>query len=100
VVAELTGRNNEINIYRHLAAQSERVPKHPGSEHVPVLIDHFTVWGANGEHDVLVLPVVGPHLWDMFDEKLSAVRKSIKSLARQVSLGISFLHDHGIVHAS
>ena len=99
-MAELTGRNNELNVYRHLAAQSKQGRKHPGSEHVLVLLDHFTVCGANGEHDVLVLPVVGPHLGDMFDKKPSAVRTSIKSLVRQVALGTSFLHDHGVVHAS
>ena len=99
MVAELTGRNNEIDVYRHLAAQSKRGRKHPGSRHVLVLSDNFTVCGVNGKHDVLVFPVVGPHLEDMFDEELSAIRKSIKSLVRQVALGTSFLHDHGIVHA-
>ena len=95
-VAELTGRNNEIRVYRHLASQSGA---HPGSERVLALLDHFRVQGANGEHDVLVLQVVGPHLEAMFQEEPTAVQQLIKSLTHQVALGTSFLHHCGIVHA-
>jgi len=96
LVAELTGKNREINIYRHLASRSGT---HPGSEHVPTLLDHFKVQGVNGEHDVLVLQVTGPQLEDMFEYKSSAVERRIKSLTHQVALGLSFLHDCGVVHA-
>ena len=99
MVAELTGRSNEVSAYRHLAAQSKWVRKHPGSEHVLALLDHFTVWGVNGKHEVLVFPVVAPHLENMFDRDPSAIRNSIKSLIHQIALGISLLHEHGIVHA-
>jgi serine/threonine-protein kinase SRPK3 len=95
-VAELTGRNSEIQIYRHLASQSGT---HPGSERVIALLDHFRVQGANGEHDVLVLQVVGPHLEAMFHEDPTVIQQSIKSLTHQVALGTSFLHHCGVVHA-
>ena len=95
-MAELTGKNNEIKVYRHLASQSGT---HPGSERVIALLDHFRVQGPNGEHDVLVLQVVGPHLEAMFREEPTAVQQSIKSLAHQVALGTSFLHYCGVVHA-
>ena len=94
-MAELTGSNNEIKIYHHLASRSGA---HPGSDHVLTLLDHFKVQGPNGEHDVLVLQVTGPPIEDIFDER-TIFPKAIKSLAHQVALGISFLHDCGIVHS-
>ena len=72
---------------------------HPGSERVLALLDHFKVQGVNGEHDVLVTQVVGPHLEAMFNEDPIVIQKSIKSLMREVALGISFLHHCGVVHA-
>ena len=95
-VAELTGKNNEIKIYRHLASQTGT---HPGSERVLALLDDFRVQGVNGEHNVLVLQVVGPRLGAMFNEEPTVIQQSIKSLVHQVALGTSFLHHYGIVHA-
>ena len=95
-MAELTGRNNEIRIHRHLAS---RAGARPGSDHVLAPLDHLKVRGPNGEHDVLVSQVLGPHLEYMLDEEPSVFRQAIKSLARQIALGISFLHDCGVVHA-
>ena len=95
-MAELTNKNNEIKIHRNLVSQSVT---HPGSEHVLALLDHFKVQGVNGEHDVLVTQVVGPHLEAMFNEDPLVIQKSIKSLMREVALGISFLHHCGVVHA-
>ena len=95
-MAELTDKNNEIKIHRNLVSQSVT---HPGSEHVLALLDHFKVQGVNGEHDVLVTQVVGPHLEATFNEDPLVIQKSIKSLMREVALGISFLHHCGVVHA-
>jgi serine/threonine-protein kinase SRPK3 len=94
-VAKLTDRN-EIKIHRHLALHSQ---SHPGSERVLALLDHFKVQGVNGEHNVLVSQVVGPHLEAMSDEDPSVIQKTIKTLIHQVALGISFLHHCGVVHA-
>ena len=94
VVAALTGKSNEIKIYRHLASQSG--PPHPGSKYILTPLDEFRVRGVNGEHDVLVLPVLGPHLEDMLDENPHLIPR--KSLMRQIVLGVSFLHDCGVVH--
>jgi serine/threonine-protein kinase SRPK3 len=95
-VAELTGKNSEIKIHRHLASQSGI---HPGSDRILALLDHFKVQGVNGEHDVLVLQVIGPQLEAMFDEEPTAVQQAIKSLVHEVALGTSFLHECGVVHA-
>jgi serine/threonine-protein kinase SRPK3 len=95
-VAELTGKNSEIKIHHHLASQSGI---HPGSGRILALLDHFKVQGVNGEHDVLVLQVIGPQLAAMFDEEPIIIQQAIKSLVHQVALGISFLHECGVVHA-
>ena len=95
-VAELTDKNSEIKIHRHLTSRSGT---HPGSDRVLALLDHFKVQGANGEHDVLVLQVVGPHLETMFNDETPIIQQAIKSLVHQVALGTSFLHDCGVVHA-
>lgn len=95
-VAELTGTNNEIKIYRHLASKAGM---HPGSERVLALLDHFRVEGPNGEHDVLVSQVVGPELEAVFNDEPTVIQQSIKSLMHQVALGTSFLHHCGVVHA-
>jgi len=94
-VAGLTG-NNDLRIHHCLASRSGT---HPGSDRVIALLDHFQVQGPNGEHDVLVLQVVGPHLEDMLDEEPTVIQQAAKPLARQIALGISFLHDSGVVHA-
>ena len=96
VIAELTGRNNEIKIHNHLASRSGA---HPGFGRILAPLHHFRVQGPNGEHDVLVLQVLGPHIEDMFSYKPDVLRRAIKSLVQQVALGISFLHDCGVVHA-
>ncbi|KAF9780552.1 kinase-like domain-containing protein, partial [Thelephora terrestris] len=95
-VAELTGKNGEIKIHRHLVSQSVT---HPGSGRVLALLDHFRVQGVNGEHDVLVSQVVGPQLEAVFNDNPTVIQQSIKSLMHQVALGISFLHHCGVVHA-
>ena len=95
-MAELTGKNSEIEIHRHLAAQSGT---HPGSDRILTLLDHFKVQGTNGEHDVLVLQVIGPHLEAMFDDEPTVIQRTMNSLMHQVALGTSFLHNCGVVHA-
>jgi len=95
-VAELTGRNSEIKIHNHLVSQSGT---HPGSDHILALLDHFKVQGVNGEHDVLISQVVGPHLEAVFNDDPTVIQQMIKSLVHQIALGTSFLHDCGVIHA-
>ena len=52
----------------------------------------------NGEHDVLVFPVLGPHIGDMLLGDSGVIQHSIKTLVRQITLGVSFLRDCGVVH--
>ena len=95
-MAELAGKNNEIKILRHLASLSGT---HTESDRVLTLLDHFRVQGVNGEHDVLVFPVIGPNLYAIFESDPAVIQQAIKSVMHQVALGTSFLHDCGVVHA-
>ena len=96
VVAELIGRNNEVKIHRHLASRSGA---HPGSDRILAPLDRFQVQGPNGEHDVLVFPVLGPQLQDVYGYDPTVIHRAIKTIVHQVALGISFLHDCGVVYA-
>ena len=92
-MAQLTGKNNEIEIHRHLVSKSGT---HPESHRILTLLDHFRVQGVNGEHDVLVFPVIGPNLYAMSPD---VIQQAIKFIMHQVALGTSFLHHCGVVHA-
>jgi len=96
IISHLTGRNDEIRIHEHLASRSG---SHPGSDRVLALLDNFKVQGPNGEHDVLVLKVVGPRLSDMYCYDPSVICRVVQHLVHQITLGISFLHDCGVIHA-
>jgi len=86
-VAELTGRNNEINMHRYLASQSGT---HLGSDHVLAPLDHFRVHGMNGEHDVLVFRAVGPNLGAIFEEDPPLIRKiRLQSLTRGEGVNVA-----------
>lgn len=68
---------------------------HPGSGRALALLDRFEVQGPNGEHDVLALQVIGPHLGDMFKDDPDVIQTGIKSLApnRALSLFPPLLRD-------
>ena len=92
-MADRTGKNNEIKIHHHLASRSGT---HPGSAHVITILDHFQIQGPNGEHDVVVSQIVGPHLEAMsYDD---AVKEDRGSLVYQVMVGTSSLHHPGVAH--
>ena len=80
-MAELTGKNNEIEIYQHLASRSGA---HPGSGHVLTLLDYFKVEGVNGENDVLMFPVIGPHLEAMSDEEPAGIKSRWEHLSSKI----------------
>lgn len=67
---------------------------HPGKHHVLQLLDHFHHVGPNGNHVCLVFDVLGPHLGHQavkFERYRTPV-KAAKGIARQVLLGLDFLH--------
>ncbi|TDL18347.1 kinase-like protein [Rickenella mellea] len=99
VVADLAD-SNEIRILQHICDMS-RSTKHPGFDHVLGLLDHFKISGPNGNHDVLVLDVLGPspnELRDRHDDGEVFVWKHAKVISKEVSLGLDFLHKIGVMH--
>jgi serine/threonine-protein kinase SRPK3 len=63
-------------------------------------LDHFDISGPNGKHACLVFPVLGINLWDLLDQyapeglRLPVVR----SLARQLLQGVSYMHSKAVIH--
>lgn len=74
---------------------------HEGRNYVLHVLDTFKHKGPNGEHVCLVFDVLGHHLdfqtAKYEDEKLPV--KTVKVLARQLLLGLDFLHrECGVIH--
>lgn len=100
VVSNSHGRDksNEIATLEHLRAAKN---DHPGSEYVLGLLDHFDVSGPNGVHDVLVFEIVGPGpdcLREGNGKGETFVWQRSRLICKQITLGIAFLHERGIVH--
>jgi serine/threonine-protein kinase SRPK3 len=74
---------------------------HEGRHYVLPVLDEFTHKGPNGEYVCLVFDVMGYHLGHQvfhFKTKRLPV-KGVKSTARQILLGLDFLHiECGIIH--
>ncbi|TWU72628.1 hypothetical protein ED733_000214 [Metarhizium rileyi] len=78
-----------------------RDSSHEGRFHVLHLLGHFNHRGPNGDHVCLVFDVLGHHLYFQAvkyeDGKLPV--KAVKKMARQLLLGLDFLHrECGIIH--
>ena len=95
IIADPTYGNNEAKIHHILASQPRT---HPGSDHVLTPLGQFQVHGPNGEHVVLVFEVIGPQLSLLHSDRPHIPRRAIKPLTYQIALGISFLHNCGVVH--
>lgn len=82
-------------------SEASRQSSHGGSAHVLHLLDKFKHRGPNGEHVCLVFDVLGHHLDFQTaryeDGKLPV--KAVKIIARQLLLGLDYLHrECGIIH--
>jgi serine/threonine-protein kinase SRPK3 len=78
-----------------------RKSDHGGRHHVLPLLDQFKHEGPNGQHVCFVFDVLGHHL-DFQTAKYEDGRlplKAVKIIARQLLLGLDFLHrECGIIH--
>jgi serine/threonine-protein kinase SRPK3 len=74
---------------------------HGGRHYVLPLLDQFEHEGPNGQHVCFVFDVLGHHL-DFLTAKYKYGRlplKAVRTLARQLLLGLDFLHKEcGIIH--
>jgi serine/threonine-protein kinase SRPK3 len=94
VVARLTGDNGEAAVLKRLAS---RPRDHPGASHIVQLHDYFHIQGPNGTHQVLVMDIL------LLSHKLRLrapdfLKKQLRSVCHQLLLGLSHLHQEGIVH--
>ncbi|KAI1841171.1 hypothetical protein JX266_012638 [Neoarthrinium moseri] len=64
------------------------------ASHLQLPREHFWIEGINGRHLALVLPLFGPRLSTI----RTAEPATIKKLLLQASLGLQFLHHHGVGH--
>lgn len=74
---------------------------HPGRSHVISFLDHFEHSGPNGTHVCMVFEVLGENLLGLIRrcEDRGVPTRVCKQIAKQVLLGLDFLHNHcGIIH--
>lgn len=78
---------------------------HEGKVHIQQLLDHFEHIGSNGTHQILVLEPMGRNLadWlqlqDQFEKQTAGGRLGhAREVARQIVLGLDYIHSQGIVH--
>ncbi|POS72633.1 CMGC protein kinase [Diaporthe helianthi] len=70
----------------------------PGAEYIGIPLDSFSITGPNGEHQCIVLPVLGPcvspRLWLSLKDPVPILRK----MAYQSVLAMKFLHENNLCH--
>ena len=111
--ADTSVSDNEMKIHKHLSHQEIQ---HPGQKHITTLLDSFEHHGPNRSHRCLFLDVMGPnvnnmvtkipkHLRPPLPERKDPFDKSprypiwmVRSMLRQILLGLDYLHKCNIVH--
>lgn len=70
----------------------------PGAEYIGIPLDSFSITGPNGQHQCIVLPVLGPcvspRLWLSLKDPVPTLRK----MAYQSVLAMQFLHKNNLCH--
>ncbi|CAI0651946.1 unnamed protein product [Colletotrichum noveboracense] len=99
-------KSNELLIQTQLAAG---ISENLRSEYIVRLLNSFYHQGPNGNHLCIVLEPMGPSLsavlnapFEIYDPLNPPLRRfakvKIRRILRHVLLGLSFLHENGIVH--
>jgi serine/threonine-protein kinase SRPK3 len=101
--ADCYGGHHDI-FEREILSQISEVSRrssHQGRNYVSHLLEQFTHTGPNGEHVCLAFDVLGHHLdfqAAKYEDGKIPVR-AVKVIARQLLLGLDFLHrECGIIH--
>lgn len=98
-VSEASSKSRENQIMRLLG---DHDTKGEGRQFVPKLLDEFSIVGTNGNHSCLVGEAAGLNVsaskemssnWKFYVE-------SSRSIARQLAMGLLYIHNHGICHSS
>ncbi|PLB46944.1 serine protein kinase [Aspergillus steynii IBT 23096] len=95
VKAAASKDNRELEILLHL---SDPGLEHLGKRHVVKLLDHFEHHGPNGTHLCLVFPVLISDGKEMILAGKPQQVSSVQAIAKQILLGLDFLHSQSIIH--
>lgn len=90
-------RNQELEVYRHLAGVSK---EHSGREYIRQLEDSFKLKGPNGEHDVFVMTPLGMSLRTLQEMQKNGTFQQtlVVGALDQVLTGLNFLHEADVIH--
>ncbi|KAI1817324.1 kinase-like protein [Poronia punctata] len=69
-----------------------------GENHILMSFDTFWEYSPNGRHLCTVMPVVGPRAHDWRTEDMGRDADRINKMCYQLTQGLSFLHENGLVH--
>ncbi|KAL8753194.1 MAG: hypothetical protein Q9199_005220 [Rusavskia elegans] len=97
IVANDKSGKLELKWFKYLARQQS---KHPGKQHLLMLLDHFKLSGPHGIHTCLVLPFLGPCVRHHAASYISGIldHRIARRVATQLSESLVYLHSLGIGH--
>jgi hypothetical protein len=70
----------------------------PGAAYIAVPLHNFVYKGPNGDHQCLVLPVLGPPVAPDLWHRLDHPGPVLRGMCRQTCEALSFLHQNSICH--
>ncbi|KAJ6627291.1 kinase-like domain-containing protein [Mycena sp. CBHHK59/15] len=89
---------DEIKLLSRVSAVS---PSHPGRQHIVSFLDSFAHQGPESSHICIVFEPLGEHLLALIErnKRKGVPRALVKVIAKQVLLGLEYLHDEcDLVH--
>ncbi|KAJ7919069.1 kinase-like domain-containing protein [Mycena leptocephala] len=89
---------DEIKLLSRVASVS---PLHPGRQHIVSFLDSFAHQGPEASHICIVFEPLGEHLLALIErnKRKGVPRALVKVIAKQVLLGLEYLHDEcDLVH--
>ncbi|KAH9487080.1 Serine/threonine-protein kinase SKY1 [Psilocybe cubensis] len=89
---------DEIKLLSRVSAFS---PSHPGRQHIVSFLDSFSHQGPEASHVCIVFEPLGENLLALIErnKKKGVPRALVKVIARQILLGLEYLHDEcDLVH--
>ncbi|KAF9270540.1 kinase-like protein [Marasmius fiardii PR-910] len=89
---------DEIKLLSRVASFS---PTHPGRKHIVSFLDSFTHQGPEAQHISIVFEPLGENLLALIERnrKKGVPRSLVKLIAKQILLGLQYLHDEcDLVH--
>ncbi|KAF7340001.1 Protein kinase dsk1 [Mycena venus] len=89
---------DEIKLLSRVASVS---PLHPGRQHIVSFLDSFAHQGPEASHICIVFEPLGEHLLSLIErnKRKGVPRALVKVIAKQVLLGLEYLHDEcDLVH--